>query len=83
VNGQAAAAGLSSSAESARGSADRIVRPRVDAAATSNGQYLYVQTGKSGIVDEFTVGTNGSLSAISNVTVPWRCRRRRNRLCLT
>ena len=42
----------------------------VDAAASSGGQYLYVQTGGNGIVDEFAVNANGSLSAIGSVTVP-------------
>ncbi len=42
----------------------------VDAAASAGGQYLYVQTGGNGIVDEFAVNANGSLSAIGSVTVP-------------
>ena len=42
----------------------------VDAAATPDGQYLYVQTGRNGIVDEFSVGSNGSLGPIGSVTVP-------------
>lgn len=41
----------------------------VDASATGNGQYLYVQTGGNGIVDEFHVGADGSLAAIGSVTV--------------
>jgi hypothetical protein len=42
----------------------------VDAAASSNGHYLYVQTGAAGIVDEFAVGAHGSLTALGSVTVP-------------
>jgi 6-phosphogluconolactonase (cycloisomerase 2 family) len=41
----------------------------VDASASLSGQYLYVQTGGSGIVDEFAVGAGGSLSPIGSVTV--------------
>jgi 6-phosphogluconolactonase (cycloisomerase 2 family) len=42
----------------------------VDAAATPDGTYLYTQTGANGIVDEFAVGANGSLTALGSVTVP-------------
>jgi 6-phosphogluconolactonase (cycloisomerase 2 family) len=42
----------------------------VDAAASIDGQYLYVQTGGNGIVDEFRVAANGSLTEIGSVTVP-------------
>jgi 6-phosphogluconolactonase (cycloisomerase 2 family) len=42
----------------------------VDASATPDGQFLYVQTGGSGIVDEFHVQPDGSLSEIATVTVP-------------
>jgi 6-phosphogluconolactonase (cycloisomerase 2 family) len=41
----------------------------VDASATPGGQFLYVQTGGNGIVDEFAVGANGSLTGIGSVTV--------------
>lgn len=41
----------------------------VDGSASSNGQFLYVQTGGNGIVDEFQVNTNGSLTEIGSVTV--------------
>ena len=50
----------------------------VDASASSNGHFLYVQTGGNGIyvqtggngiVDEFQVNTNGSLTEIGSVTV--------------
>jgi hypothetical protein len=41
----------------------------VDAAASGNGQYLYVQTGGNGVVDEFRVGPNGTLAPIGSVTV--------------
>ena len=36
---------------------------------TPNGKFLYVQTGGSGIVDEFQIAPNGSLSPIGSVTV--------------
>ncbi len=39
----------------------------VDASAT--GQFLYVQTGGNGIVDEFQVNANGSLTQLGAVTV--------------
>jgi 6-phosphogluconolactonase (cycloisomerase 2 family) len=42
----------------------------VDAAASEDGQYLYVETGGFGIVDEFAVGTTGSLNRLGSVTVP-------------
>jgi 6-phosphogluconolactonase (cycloisomerase 2 family) len=41
----------------------------VDAAITAHGHYLYVQTGANGIVDEFRINANGSLSPIGSVTV--------------
>lgn len=41
----------------------------VDGSASSNGQFLYVQTGGNGIVDEFQVNTNGTLTEIGSVTV--------------
>jgi 6-phosphogluconolactonase (cycloisomerase 2 family) len=41
----------------------------VDASASTNGRFLYVQTGGKGIVDEFTVNPDGSLSQIGSVTV--------------
>ena len=41
----------------------------VDAAASANGRFLYVQAGANGIVDEFHVGSDGSLTAIGSVTV--------------
>ena len=41
----------------------------VDAAASPGGQFLYVQTGGSGIVDEFPVHASGSLTELGSVTV--------------
>jgi DNA-binding beta-propeller fold protein YncE len=41
----------------------------VDASAAAGGRFLYVQTGGSGIVDEF-VGAGASLTEIGAVTVP-------------
>jgi 6-phosphogluconolactonase (cycloisomerase 2 family) len=41
----------------------------VDATATPDGQFLYVQAGATGIVDEFSVGTDGSLTSVGSVTV--------------
>jgi 6-phosphogluconolactonase (cycloisomerase 2 family) len=42
----------------------------VDAAASADGQFLYVQTGANGIVDEFHVNADGTLTEVGNVTVP-------------
>ena len=41
----------------------------VDGSATANGRFLYVQTGGNGIVDEFQVNANGSLTEVGSVTV--------------
>jgi 6-phosphogluconolactonase (cycloisomerase 2 family) len=41
----------------------------VDASATPDGRFLYVQTGGNGIVDEFRVGPRGGLAPIGSVTV--------------
>jgi 6-phosphogluconolactonase (cycloisomerase 2 family) len=41
----------------------------VDAAVSPLGQYLYVQTGANGVVDEYSIGTGGSLTGIGSVTV--------------
>lgn len=42
----------------------------VDASASPDQQFLYVQTGANGIVDEFHVGLGGSLTSVGSVTVP-------------
>jgi len=42
----------------------------VDAAPSTGGQFLYVQTGGTGTVDEFQVGPGGSLAAVGSVLVP-------------
>jgi 6-phosphogluconolactonase (cycloisomerase 2 family) len=42
----------------------------VDSAATGSGRFLYVQAGAAGIVDEYAVAADGSLSQIGSVTVP-------------
>jgi len=42
----------------------------VDAASAAGGQFLYVQTGGNGIVDEFSVAASGALTKIGAVTVP-------------
>ncbi len=42
----------------------------VDSAASPDGQYLYVQTGGNGIVDEFAIGAGGVLTSLGSVTVP-------------
>jgi 6-phosphogluconolactonase (cycloisomerase 2 family) len=42
----------------------------VDASVTHDGQFLYVQTGANGIVDEFHVNGNGTLTEIGTVAVP-------------
>ena len=42
----------------------------VDATVSPDGQNLYLQTGANGIVDEFAVGFNGTLTPIGSVVVP-------------
>jgi 6-phosphogluconolactonase (cycloisomerase 2 family) len=42
----------------------------VDATATRDGRYLYVQAGRAGQVDAFRVGRDGSLTELGSVTVP-------------
>ena len=42
----------------------------VDAATSSDGRFLYVQTGAAGIVDEYAIGAQGTLSRVGSVTVP-------------
>ncbi|WP_285115108.1 beta-propeller fold lactonase family protein [Leifsonia sp. fls2-241-R2A-40a] len=42
----------------------------VDAAASSDGRFLYVQTGGNGGVDEFRVNPDGSLTSVGSVVVP-------------
>jgi len=41
----------------------------VDAASSAYGDFLYVQAGANGIVDEFRVNGDGSLTPIGSVTV--------------
>ena len=41
----------------------------VDASGSAGGQYLYVQTGGNGIVDEFQINPDHSLTEIGSVTV--------------
>lgn len=43
----------------------------VDAASSSDGHFLYVQTGAAGIVDEYRTNSNGSLTQIGAITVPY------------
>jgi 6-phosphogluconolactonase (cycloisomerase 2 family) len=42
----------------------------VDASSAAGGRLLYVQTGGSGIVDEYAVSAGGALSQLGEVTVP-------------
>jgi 6-phosphogluconolactonase (cycloisomerase 2 family) len=42
----------------------------VDAAASSDGRFLYVQAGAAGNVDEFAIAADGSLTAIASVLAP-------------
>jgi DNA-binding beta-propeller fold protein YncE len=42
----------------------------VDAAGSSDGRFLYVQTGAAGGVDAFRVGPDGALTPAGSVTVP-------------
>jgi 6-phosphogluconolactonase (cycloisomerase 2 family) len=41
----------------------------VDASASADGQFLYIQTGGNGIVDEFHVNADGTLTGIGSVSV--------------
>jgi 6-phosphogluconolactonase (cycloisomerase 2 family) len=41
----------------------------VDASSSANGRFLYVQTGGKGVVDEFQVNADGSLTEVGSVTV--------------
>ena len=42
----------------------------VDAAASADGHFLYVQAGAAGTVDAFRIGAGGSLTRVGSVTVP-------------
>lgn len=42
----------------------------VDAAASSDGRYLYVQTGGAGIIDAYRINPDGSLTQTGTVTAP-------------
>jgi 6-phosphogluconolactonase (cycloisomerase 2 family) len=42
----------------------------VDAAVSSDGNFLYVQAGAAGTVDGYRIGTDGSLTPVGSVTVP-------------
>ena len=42
----------------------------MDAAVSSDGRYLYAQTGGDGGVDAFRVNADGSLTLVGSVIVP-------------
>src|SRR5262249_39836940 len=42
----------------------------VDASGSSDGRFLYVETGAAGVLDEFRVHGDGSLTRLGSVTVP-------------
>ena len=42
----------------------------VDATISSDGRFLYVQTGANGVVDAFRIAADGGLTAIGSITVP-------------
>ena len=42
----------------------------IDAAASPDGRFLYVQTGVNGIIDEFTVNRDGTLTQLGTATIP-------------
>jgi 6-phosphogluconolactonase (cycloisomerase 2 family) len=42
----------------------------VDGSVSSDGHYFYAQTGGKGIVDEFQINRNGSLTEVGSVVVP-------------
>jgi 6-phosphogluconolactonase (cycloisomerase 2 family) len=59
-----AAGGLTASGTAATGAGT------VDATASGDGRYLYVQTGGAGDVDAFRIGPDGALTETGSVTVP-------------
>ncbi len=42
----------------------------VDAAVSANSRFFYVQAGAAGIVDEFAIGAQGTVTQVGSVTVP-------------
>jgi hypothetical protein len=42
----------------------------VDSAASRDGRFLYVQTGATGVIDEYAIAGNGALTKVGSVTVP-------------
>jgi hypothetical protein len=40
----------------------------IDLAGSSNGQFLYVETGGAGAVDEFAVNSDGTLTSLGSIT---------------
>ncbi len=42
----------------------------VDAAASRDGKFVYVQAGAAGVVDEYQANPDGSLTQVGSVTVP-------------
>lgn len=57
-------------AASSRSPARRRPSPgTLDAAVTPQRRFVYVQTGGNGVVDEFAVGSGGSLTEIGHATV--------------
>ena len=42
----------------------------VDPVVSADGHFLYVETGAAGIVDEFRIAPDGTLTSIGSVTVP-------------
>jgi 6-phosphogluconolactonase (cycloisomerase 2 family) len=42
----------------------------VDPVVSADGRFLYVETGAAGVVDEFRIATDGTLTRIGSVTVP-------------
>ena len=42
----------------------------VDASASADGHYLYAQTGVNGVLDEFRINSDGTLTAIGSQSVP-------------
>ena len=70
--GSAAESGFTSAADGqlALLGATATAAGTVDASAAADGQFLYVQTGGAGIVDEYAVGSGGALTQIGSVTVP-------------
>jgi 6-phosphogluconolactonase (cycloisomerase 2 family) len=42
----------------------------VDAAASPDGKFLYVENGRGGVIDAFSIGHDGTLTKLGTTTLP-------------